>query len=137
MSRTPWPERRCLLCGGASRELATIDAMRVVAEWRGAFGIDIAPELAGVAEVLELECPDCDFTFFSPQVVGSPAMYEQLQEVKGYYQSERWEHALAMHDLERGSRLLEVGCGVGGFLERAEAERGVVAVGSETNAAAA
>jgi SAM-dependent methyltransferase len=113
-----------------------VQVERVVAQWRSAFGIDIAAEFGDVREIAELDCPVCDLVFFAPAVVGSPAMYERLQALDGYYQSDRWDHALALEDVAPGTRLLEVGCGLGGFLQRASAERRVVAVGNETNAAA-
>jgi SAM-dependent methyltransferase len=129
-------EPRCLLCGRAPRKRSTLRAAHVAAEWQRAFGIDITAEFGEVQEIAELDCPDCDLLFFAPQIVGSAVMYEHLQRLNGYYQSDRWDHELALADLEPGTRLLEVGCGLGGFLKRAAAERGVAAVGSETNTAA-
>jgi SAM-dependent methyltransferase len=128
-------EPRCLLCGRAPRKRSTFRAAHITAEWQRAFGIDITAEFGEVQEIRELDCPDCDLLFFAPQVVGSAMMYEHLQRLDGYYQSERWDHERALEDLEKGTRLVEVGCGLGGFLKRA-AERGIETVGSETNAAA-
>ena len=49
----------------------------------------------------------------------------------------KWEHDVALNDIPRGTRVLEVGCGFGDFVERIEREKDVDAIGIELNRSAA
>ena len=48
----------------------------------------------------------------------------------------KWEHDVAIKDLRKGDRVLEVGCGIGDFVARLVTEEGIDAMGIELNAAA-
>lgn len=106
-------------------------------QWLNSFGIDIATECAGIHTISLYECIDTRLRFFLPETVaGSSSFYAQLQVFDWYYMSNKWEHEVALQDIEHGSRVLEVGCGFGDFVEHVHLLRNADVLGIELNAAA-
>lgn len=65
-------------------------------------------------------CSDCGFAMFQPGIVGSQAFYSEVAtEEEQYYVRDRWEFLQAGRDLKRygSSRVLDIGCGSGHFLD--------------------
>ena len=61
----------------------------------------------------------------------------ELEKFDWYYKPHKWEHDVALIDLKGCSRVLEVGCGTGAFLERIERELNIQADGLELSSSAA
>jgi SAM-dependent methyltransferase len=69
-------------------------------------------------DVVLTRCRDCGLEFFPRALCGSGALYDHLGRFPYYYQSDRWEFAAALDALPVApARVLEVGCGLGRFLE--------------------
>lgn len=117
--------------------LETIDTGELARDWKTRFNIDVADELGGHKEIYLYQCNQTKLKFFvPPDLSGFPRFYESLQKYDWYYMSRKWEHDVAIQDMRRGDRVLEVGCGVGDFVERLLVEEKIDAVGTELNAAA-
>ena len=124
----------CLLCNSGQVSLITaIPAERIIAEWYGHRRIDISAELAGHEHVELYECRTCHLRFFPPELAGSDQLYAQLQLFDWYYMPRKWEYDVAVQDIGRNSRLLEVGCGVGDFIQCLLGEKQIDAFGIEIN----
>lgn len=96
----------------------TLDPARVVAMYRVRCGLDFTGELAGIEKLELYECVRTGYRFWRPvEAAGSEAFYRALSHAwPDYYRQERWEHAHVRQHCKRGDRLLEIGCGVGHFL---------------------
>jgi SAM-dependent methyltransferase len=107
----------------------------LIARWKAAFDIDISEELAGLEEIALYRCEDSQLDFFVPaSAEGSPQLYEQLGRLDWFYMPEKWEFEEGIRDLRGCDRILEVGCGPGFFLEKAEHHLTASTVkGTETN----
>jgi SAM-dependent methyltransferase len=105
--------------------------------WRTAFKIDITDELAGWSNIEVHACATCDLRFFLPALAGGPNLYAQLQRFDWYYMPRRWEHQQAIQDLRGLRTAVEIGSGLGDFVEQAQQEAGTAMVGIEINAEAA
>ncbi len=140
MPRTIVPEKRtptCILCSSSRIEsLYAVGASKLVADWRNRYGIDIRKELAGRHEVELYRCEDCDLLFFDPELSGSARLYEELERFDWYYMADKWEHGAALKDIRKGDKVLEIGCGVGDFVERVARDLMAEACGIELSAAA-
>ncbi len=115
----------------------TIPASRLIAGWRAGYGIDITDELKGHREIRLYRCDRSGLLFFSPpDVAGSPRLYELLQRGDRYYMPPQWEHDVAVEDLPRFGKILEVGCGQGEFIEKLLRSPGPEVRGIDMNPAA-
>lgn len=114
--------------------LEAIPAAEIRRRWERAFGIDVRGELGDHGAVSLYRCDRTGLLFFlPPEVAGSPRLYERLDAVDWYYLPRKWEHDEALADLSGRRRVVEVGCGPGGFLERFLARPGTEALGLEWN----
>jgi len=126
----------CPLCRSEKiRCLKSIDVELVVALWAKFYKIDIRPEFRNISQIELWQCASCSISFFAPEsLAGSAEMYAQLEGTGGwgYYLSDKWEYEVAIKDLRGHKKILEVGCGSGNFISRAE-EAGLSIVGLEQN----
>lgn len=111
--------RNCPICKEpVAAPIAEMPRAELVSRWRRTFNVDIECELTGLDPVTEWHCPRCGLGFYPPEGAGSERLYEQLCRFPWYYIPSKWEHDMAVTDLRPGDRVLEVGCGVGAFVER-------------------
>ncbi|PNW30958.1 UNVERIFIED_CONTAM: methyltransferase type 11 [Euhalothece sp. KZN 001] len=117
--------------------LSVIKSDQLIQDWKRGFGIDISEELKGCEEIKLYECNKSKLRFFMPiDTAGSDQLYEQLEKYDWYYMPRKWEHDVAVTDLQRCQRVLEVGCGRGAFVERLCKEENIDAEGVELNSSA-
>ena len=113
-----------------------IDPSQLKKLWRDELDLDISAELEGVEDIALYECNDTGVQFFTPATVsGSEALYQQLEKFPWYYMPHKWEYDVAARDLTGASRVLEIGCGRGDFLQRLVSQ-GKKATGLEINPSA-
>ena len=95
-----------------------IQVIHLVNEWKNAFSIDISAEMKGHKTISEYQCDTTGLYFFMPDDVdGSAFFYEALQHFDWYYMPEKWEHQITLKKLNPASKILEVGCAEGAFIE--------------------
>lgn len=117
--------------------LETIEAEQLIRNWKSRLDIDITDELCGYKEIYLYQCNQTKLKFFvPPDVSGSPRLYESLERYDWYYMPRKWEHDVAIQDMQGNSRILEVGCGAGDFVERLLAEEQMEASGIEISSSA-
>lgn len=117
--------------------LLTLSCNKLIQDWKKGFGIDISEDLKGYKEIQLYECDKSKLRFFVPiHTAGSDKLYEQLEKYDWYYMPRKWEHDVAVKDLQGCQRVLEVGCGRGAFVERLCKEEGIDAEGIELNSKA-
>ncbi len=99
-------------------------SQRIIDLYREQLRLDVRRCFRGMDKVLLCRCKDTLYRFFYPAVVGDESFYSDLQKTGTYYRDWNWENELAASHLRPEQALLEVGCGMGAFLERVRA-RGV------------
>ncbi len=125
------------LTGEEARVLKKIDVDTIVKEWKKCFNYDVGSLFTGRKELLLCECLTTAYKFYYPAVEGDSRLYEHLQRYPWYYMPWKWEHDVALGYIEDGMKVLEIGCGRGGFLSGILDRRKVDATGLELNVAAA
>ena len=110
----------------------------IVDEYRRQFGYDAERYFDGLPEVGIYECEDTGFRFFFPlSLAGDESLYRTLEQFPWNYKDDKWEHDAALAYIRPGQRVLDVGCGRGSFLHKAQSRAGAVATGIELNRSAA
>ncbi|MCZ7557104.1 MAG: class I SAM-dependent methyltransferase [Bacteroidia bacterium] len=64
------------------------------------------------------ECSNCRFGTFQPLIEGTSEFYNDISNEKHYYLDEKWEYNMALEDLEKCQKILEIGCGEGYFVDK-------------------
>ena len=113
-----------------------IDVEQICREWRVKFDVEVSP-IFGQHQKLQLcHCPESDVQFFYPSdCLGGDEFYAELQKFPWYYLAEKWEHLATKKMLPTRGKILEVGCGTGGFLKTV-IDLGHEALGLEMNSEA-
>jgi 2-polyprenyl-3-methyl-5-hydroxy-6-metoxy-1,4-benzoquinol methylase len=113
--------------------IKTTNSNIIINNWQNELDIDISKELEGISEISEFLCLDTGLKFFLPlECEGSSDLYVRLQKHKWYYNLEKWEHNAALKWIQKESKLYEIGCGDGMFLEKC-IKRGIKGEGNEFN----
>jgi len=128
----------CPLCAGVNAKLLkTFEVSHLVNCWKEGFSIDVRNEFGSISTVDFYECSKCALRFFKPEsVAGSPAIYEALEKIEWYYLPRKWEHEVALQDLDGTLKGIEIGCGFGDFVKRAIEEKKISFEGCEQNPSA-
>jgi 2-polyprenyl-3-methyl-5-hydroxy-6-metoxy-1,4-benzoquinol methylase len=119
-----------------ARLLQQIPSSRLVKSYSERFGYDAQHCFADVPEVGLYGC-DTGFEFYYPfSLVGPESLYRCLESFEWNYKEDKWEHEAALPYVQSGEKVLDVGCGEGNFLAKAQ-KKGAVAFGIELNKKAA
>ncbi len=109
----------------------------IVRRYREEFGYDASHSFASVPEAGLYECADTGYRFYFPfSMTGDESLYRTLEKNDWNYKEDKWEHDAALEHVRPGARVLDVGCGRGSFLCKAQS-RGATATGIELNRSAA
>jgi 2-polyprenyl-3-methyl-5-hydroxy-6-metoxy-1,4-benzoquinol methylase len=100
--------------------LETFQVEKLITDWNNFFSIDVANEFQGYKNIYLYQCNQTKLRFFYPlDVVGSSQMYQDLMKIDWYYMAQKWEYEVALKNLVKSEKILEVGCGVGHFVQSA------------------
>lgn len=117
--------------------LKRIHKEKLIKKYQQTFDYNISPLLSQTEQVELYECNVTGYRFYYPfSIAGNSNFYEHLQQYDWYYMPWKWEHERASLYLQDGMKVLEVGCGQGGFLEEIKKRYRLEAVGLELNEAA-
>jgi SAM-dependent methyltransferase len=126
---------RCPLCTATRIEVIQVFAAAELTQlYQGELAALVADLLADTGAITYARCSECDLRFFHPPRPGPAEFYRRLQHADTYYLEDKPEFAFARRWIQRGDRVLEIGCGAGAFAARLD---GIDYVGLEFNAAAA
>jgi 2-polyprenyl-3-methyl-5-hydroxy-6-metoxy-1,4-benzoquinol methylase len=97
-------------------------SQRIIDLYREQLKLDVRRCFRGMDKVLLCRCKDSLYRFFYPAIVGDESFYLDLQKTGTYYRDWNWENEVAASYLRPDHALLEVGCGLGAFLERVRSQ---------------
>jgi 2-polyprenyl-3-methyl-5-hydroxy-6-metoxy-1,4-benzoquinol methylase len=134
MLEAPTNDSNCKLCGGTEMlKVSEVAPEAIATVYASMFGIDLRAvgcELP-VGAISMLRCTGCELRQFRPDWIGSPGLYEALQEFPWYYQESKYEFQVAKKLVRPGDSVLEVGCATGNFRQHLPSD--IFYVGLEFN----
>jgi SAM-dependent methyltransferase len=96
-----------------------INVRKLVNDYQLQFGFDVSEYFNGLKEIKIYECKNTKYRFYYPLgIYGDSSFYEKLQTLDWYYMPWKWEHTTTMSMLEESNKILEVGSGGLGFIEK-------------------
>jgi 2-polyprenyl-3-methyl-5-hydroxy-6-metoxy-1,4-benzoquinol methylase len=107
-----------------TRPITKIKVTDIITLYKKQCDIDVSRFFKNLEEIEIYECQDTSFRFYHPShTAGDGSFYEELQKIyesKGsvYYRPWFYDHQFAWEHIKAGDKVLEVGCGVGMFLEK-------------------
>lgn len=109
------------LTGGLVSEVFSVSRDRIIELYQDAFQIDVGPYLGAETQVTCFRCNDTGFEYFDPPLAGPPEFYSALygdgSNLEWAYQDSKWDYGAAERFVSPGMKVLDIGCGGGGFLE--------------------
>lgn len=103
---------------GKTNIVEQFSSQKIIELYKGQ-GIDVKRFFQGIDKIDLYECVDTGYRFYYPErIFGDDLFYQDLyRKIPGYYHVNRWEHKEAKKLIPKNTKLLEVGCGDGFFLE--------------------
>jgi 2-polyprenyl-3-methyl-5-hydroxy-6-metoxy-1,4-benzoquinol methylase len=112
----------------------SLSAQSIIDDYEHHLGVDTRRFFAKISTVNVYRCNDTGYQFFTPfEIAGDEKFYQALQKFDWYYMPWKWEHKQVAKLISSGSKVLEVGCGEGGFLKRITEDISITATGLELN----
>ncbi|WP_417854998.1 class I SAM-dependent methyltransferase [Xanthomarina gelatinilytica] len=99
--------------------IKTIKVDALINGYKKEFDIDVKKYFKTLTEIYIYECESTKLRFFYPfDIEGDSEFYEQLQKFDWYYMPWKWEHEITKNALIGKEKILEVGSGGLGFVEK-------------------
>lgn len=115
------------------KKIIEIPVNKIISGYKGYLDIDVTDAFEGIEYILLFQDNITGNRFFLPEnIAGSGEFYHSLQKFEWYYQKEKWEFSVARKYVKSG-KLLEVGCGMGFFLDSLEKLESFELLGTEYN----
>ena len=97
----------------------TILCEKIISNYYNTLNIDVSEFFQDVDSIQVYECLDTGYAFFYPfNIAGDGRFYENLQQFDWYYMPWKWEHEITKNILSGHEKILEVGSGGLGFVEK-------------------
>lgn len=98
--------------------ITEFDVQKIIALYKN-IGVEAGRFFNQSDTVRLYQCNDSGYRFYYPfTIFGDDIFYEQLySHIPGYYKPDRWEYGYAISKIPAESKVLEIGCGAGLFLE--------------------
>jgi SAM-dependent methyltransferase len=118
--------------------ITEIEVKDIINLYKDQCGINVT-RFFNTLDVIEIyECKDTTYRFYYPlSVAGDGKFYEELQEnaeltKTDYYRAWSYDHKFAWKNIKSTDKVLEIGCGLGMFLEKLK-DNSIEATGLELN----
>jgi SAM-dependent methyltransferase len=114
--------------------VAEIDKNILIQNYKDTCKVDVSKYFVDIETVKIYKCEDTGYKFYYPlNLSGDAVFYEDLQKnLDSYYSVWKWENKIALKQIKKTDKVLDVGCGSGKFLEKL-AELNIEGYGLEFN----
>lgn len=98
----------------------TIDCQIIIDKYKKEpWGIETERFFHGLNKIEVYRCQDSGYRFHYPsEIAGDNDFYKELGKIPWYYSDWKWEHETTVKYINKGDKILEIGCGKGSFLKK-------------------
>ncbi|WP_224998113.1 bifunctional 2-polyprenyl-6-hydroxyphenol methylase/3-demethylubiquinol 3-O-methyltransferase UbiG [Cesiribacter sp. SM1] len=122
------------LTGKPALLLEEVPTIEIAQKYKKELDLDVNYIFQGHKTLQRYLCRETGYSFFYPfDLAGDGKFYSKLQQFDWYYMPWKWEHNFALSMIRNGMKILEIGCGTGGFINKISSLRDVEVVGLELN----
>lgn len=127
---------KCPVCGSNGICIRSLKKMSILQELEQYFNEKL-PEKLEVIDYEIIQCKNCSLEYAFPLQPGSQSFYQWITTRPGYYPQSRWEWLAILEHIKQREEtdftsILEIGCGVGDFLDMAQKLSNIHVVGIDT-----
>ena len=109
----------------------------IIDEYKNGLNIDVKSFFKSIENISIFKCIDTGYRFYSPfNTAGDDKFYQEIEKFPWYYMNNKWEHIIASNYVNKGNKVLEIGCARGSFLQTLK-DKGAIVEGLEMNSDAA
>jgi len=116
-----------LLPNQASTKVLDLSTARIIDLYKNQYNYDAARHFENLSTVSIYQCSKTGFRFYYPfSIEGDNKFYTDLYTAhhEALYSKDKWEFRQAMNYVEKGMRVLDIGCDGGDFLNNVRNEKG-------------
>ena len=122
------------ITGKEAKIVDSFDTDEIIKAYKGHYNVDVTEYFSSNSTLNLYECNDTGLRFFYPyNLSGNDFFYQQLQYLPFYYADWKWDYEIAFNLIPENSRVLDIGCGRGAFLEKIKNEKKCDVMGLEFN----
>lgn len=97
------------------KKVASFSSALIIEKYK-AINIDVKRHFDGIENIDLYECLETGYRFYYPfSTIGDAKFYEDISKNRKGYYSTRWEHCIALEQIPKTAKVLEVGAGFGAF----------------------
>ena len=105
----------------------------LISDYKKKLNVDVSQYFGEKEEIYLYQCVETKYEFYYPAgIEGDSSFYQKLEKFDWYYMPWKWEHDATKKLLQGGERILEIGSGGLGFVEKIK-ECGFDITGLELN----
>ncbi len=106
----------------------------IILGYKQRHGVDVSSYFMNMMALPVYECVDTKLRFFYPDsLAGDGAFYSALGQESDYYNEWKPEYEQAFNIISPNSKVLDIGCGKGAFIEKLQIEKECSVMGLEYN----
>lgn len=100
--------------------IRNIEVSKIIEAYLNSFNIDVSRFFINLDSIQLYECQKTGYQFFAPMnvIMGDATFYEDLEKLEWYYMSWKWENQMLLNGLKKGDKILEIGSGGLGFIDK-------------------
>jgi SAM-dependent methyltransferase len=126
----------CPICDSSTRLIKELPSVYMEKKLSSYYGKEHLEHNIIASDYSLLSCTSCSLEFAYPLTPGTHKFYQWITSQSSYYPSHRWEWDVVVSQIKsrssHPSRLMEVGCGSGKFLELLQSLPNLETVGLDT-----
>lgn len=98
-------------------EEISVDAIKI--RYKNELNIDVTKYFQELKRFYLCQCCKTKYRFYFPFTMeGDGNFYQNLEKIDWYYMPWKWEHSIAKRLIKRTDKILEIGCGGLGFIDK-------------------
>jgi 2-polyprenyl-3-methyl-5-hydroxy-6-metoxy-1,4-benzoquinol methylase len=120
--------------GNDCKQIDSFDVKTIIDAYKKKYNIDVSSYFINTKLLPQYQCTVTGLKFFYPHTLaGNGEFYSALENFDLYYADWKWDYEKGFELISENSKVLDIGCGRGSFLEKIKKEKKCTVTGLEFN----